>query len=267
MGEKTRRLHLLSNQRARMSACIQLSVMFHAWVFSGFSSNAQAQAIRSEKAQLMQALAYARRAGIDISAYQQTLKESPFEVGFENRPDLARAAHSLLEQMLDQVSRKLSNGDPDVVAANRDGILIVDSGDSKILSHALLVRRDGSVQYTIDNNVPGLRASGKQYRFGGKTGSLKISTAQAARLFELTGDGARLHSIAATALLPDREDGNYLIPQMVYVDYNDTTSPNLLCASNQQGKDLAECCQSIEAATQINKLAQVSKNQGASRSL
>ncbi|RTL41739.1 MAG: hypothetical protein EKK48_12520 [Candidatus Melainabacteria bacterium] len=257
MGEKIRRLPLLSNQRARMSACIQLSVMFHAWVFSGFSANAQAQAIRSEKAQLMQALAYARRAGIDISTYQKTLKEPPFEAGFENRPELARAAHSLLEQMLDQVSRQLSNGDPDVVAANRDGILIVDSGDSKVASHSLLVRRDGSVQYTIDNNVPGLRASGQQYRFGGKTGSIKISTAQAARLFELTGDGGKLYRIAATALLPDRDDGNFLIPQMVYVDYNDNTSPNLLCASNEHGKELAECCKSIQASTQINKLAQI----------
>src|SRR5882757_8943249 len=141
MVEKTSRLSLLSNPRARMSLCIQMSVMFHSWVFLGVSSNAQAQAIRGEKAELLQALAYARRAGIDVSAYHQTLKEPPFEAGFEGRTDLAKWVHSRLEQMLDQVNREISQGDPERVAANRDGILIVDSGDAQTLSHSLLVRR------------------------------------------------------------------------------------------------------------------------------
>jgi hypothetical protein len=260
MGEKSKRLPLLSNPRARMSVCIQVSVMFHSWVFSGFNSNAQAQAIRSEKAQLLQALAYARRAGVDVSAYQQTLKEPPFEAGFEARTDLARSVHSKLEQMLDQVNRQISQGDPDVVAANHQSILIVDSGDARTLSHSLLVKRDGTVNYTIDANAPAIGSyGGEQYHYGGSSGTLRIEREQAERLFALVGDGSKLHSIKATALLPDRDDGNYLVPQMIYVDYNDDTSPNLLCASAEQGKSMADCCKKIEAATKIIELAQIAR--------
>lgn len=260
MGEKSSRLPLLSNPRARMSVCIQMSVMFHSWVFSGFNSNAQAQAIASEKAQLLQALAYARRAGIDVSSYQQTLKEPPFEAGFEARTDLAKEVHSKLEQMLDQVNRQIAHGDPDVVAANHQGILIVDSGDSKTLSHSLLVKRDGTVDYTIDNNAPAIGTyGGEQYRYGGSAGTVKIPKIQAERLFTLVGDGGKLHTLKAAALLPDRDDGNYLVPQMVYVDYNDDTSPNLLCASTEQGESMADCCKHIEAATKIIQLAQIAR--------
>ncbi len=255
MGEKPSRVPILTSPRARMSACIQVSVMLHAWVFSSFGANAQAQAIRSEKAQLMQALAYARRAGIDVSTYQQTLKEPPFQSGFEGRRDLAKAAHSKLEQMLDQVNREISHGDPDLVGSNHDAILIVDSGDTKTLSYALLVRRDGSIDYTVDQNTPAIGSIGKQYRFGGRNGTTRISKLQAESLFQLIGDGSKLHNIPANNLFPNRDDGNLLIPQMVYVDYNDQTSPNLLCASSKQGDELAACCKSIEAATEIGKIA------------
>jgi len=173
--EKSSRLSLLSNSRARMSVCIQISIMFHSWVFLSVSSNAQAQVIRHEKAQLLQALAYARRAGIDVSTYHQTLKEPPFEAGFEGRTELAKSVHSKLEQMLDQVNRQISRGDPDRVAANRNGILIVDSGDSETLSHSLLVRPDGTVSYTVDKRSPPIGAPGGQYKYGGKTGTTKIS--------------------------------------------------------------------------------------------
>lgn len=254
--EKSSRLSLLSNSRARMSVCIQISIMFHSWVFLSVSSNAQAQVIRHEKAQLLQALAYARRAGIDVSAYHQTLKEPPFEAGFEGRTELAKSVHSKLEQMLDQVNRQISRGDPDRVAANRNGILIVDSGDSKTLSHSLLVRPDGTVSYTVDKHSPPIGAPGGQYKYGGKTGTTKISQAQVERLFELTSQG-NLHTLPATALLPNRDDGNYLVHQIIYVDFNDETSPNLLCASSEKGQQMVECCKNIEDSTNIVQLAHI----------
>ncbi len=256
MVEKSRRLSLLSHPRVRMSACIQMSIMFHSWVFLGVSSNAQAQVIRHEKAQLLQALAYARRAGIDVSAYHQTLKEPPFEAGFEGRTELAKSVHSKLEQMLDQVNRQISRGDPDKVAVNRNGILIVDSGDSKTLSHSLLVNRDGTVKYTVDKHSPSIGSPSGQYKYGGKTGTTKVSQAQVERLFELAS-ASNLHTLPATALLPDRDDGNYLVHQIIYVDFNDETSPNLLCASSKDGQQMVECCKNIEASTNIIELARI----------
>lgn len=239
-----------------MSVCIQMSVMFHSWVFLGVSSNAQAQAIRHEKAQLLQALAYARRAGIDVSAYHQTLKEPPFEAGFEGRTELAKSVHSKLDQMLDQVNREIAHGDPDKVAANRNGILIVDSGDAETLSHSLLVRPDGTVSYTIDNHSPPIGAPSGQFKYGGKIGTTKISQSAVEQLFELAS-ATNLQTIPATALLPDRDDGNYLVHQIIYVDYSDTTSPNLLCASSKRGSEMLDCCKKIEASTKINELAHI----------
>jgi len=232
--------------------------MFHSWVFLGVSSNAQAQAIRHEKAQLLQALAYARRAGIDVSAYHQTLKEPPFVAGFEGRTELAKAAHSKLEQMLDQVNREISNGDADRVAANRNGILIVDSGDVDTLSHSLLVRPDGTVEYTVDKHSAAIGSQSGEYRYGGQKGTTKIPHAQVERLHQLT-DSSKLHALPATALLPDRDDGNYLVHQILYVDFSDETSPNLLCASSKQGQQLVECCKAIEDSTKINQLAHITQ--------
>ena len=258
MVENSSRLSFLSTPRARMSVCIQMSVMFHSWVFMGFSANAQTQAIRHEKAELLQALAYARRAGIDVSAYHQTLKEPPFEAGFEARTDLAKWVHSRLEQMSDQVNREISQGDPDKVAANRDGILIVDSGDAQTMSHSLLVKRDGTVNYTVDKHATPIGSPSGQSRYGGKTGITRISHDQTAKLFELA-QGNDLHKIPATALLPDRDDGNYLVNQIIYVDYNDQTSPNLLCSSSKQGREMVDCCKNIEAMTKINELSYIAQ--------
>lgn len=242
------------SSRSRMSLCIQLSVIAHTWVFIGVSSNAQAQALRSEKAELFQALAYARRAGIDVAAYQQSLKEAPFLPGFETRSDLARAAHAKMAQMLDQVNREISQGDPDQVASRRDSVLIVNSGDNNIMSHSLFVSKNGTIEYSIDNHSPGIGISSQHSRTGGKTGILQISTAQASRLFDLATKHD-LQSLHATALLPDRDDGNYLVNQYIYLDFEDKTSPNLLCASSIPGQQLVACCKEIEQTLKMQELA------------
>jgi hypothetical protein len=257
MVEKSTRVSLLTNNRGRMSLCIQLSVTLHIWIFMSVTSNAQAQVIRHEKATLLQALAYARRAGIDVSAYQQTLKEAPFEPGYEGRMELSKAVHSKFEQMIDQVDREISGGDADKVAANLNNILLVDTGGTNELSHSLLVHPDGTVEYTVDHTAAAIGSGRNEYQRGGKTGATKISQQEAARLFALV-DSTKLQSIPASALIADRDDGNYLVQQIVYLDFADQTSPNLLCASSKEAKQLLDCCKKIELTTKINKIAQIS---------
>lgn len=256
--EKTSRQSLLTNNRARMSLCIQISVLVHSWIFLSVSSNAQAQAIRHEKSTLLQALAYARRAGVDVSAYQQTLKEPPFEPGFEGRMELAKAVHSKLEQMIDQVNREISRADADKVAASRDDVLIVDTGGANTLSHALFIHPDGTVDYTVDNVAASIGSGQRVGKHGGIIGVTKISRKHVEQLFKLV-NSLNIPSLPADALLPDREDGNYLVPQIVYVDFADQTSPNLLCASSKEAHQLADCCKEIETATKINELAHLSQ--------
>ncbi len=260
MMEKSGRQSLLTNNRARMSLCIQISVLIHSWIFLSVSSNAQAQAIRHEKSTLLQALAYARRAGVDVSAYQQTLKEPPFEPGFESRMEIAKAVHSKLGQMIDQVNREISRADADKVAASRDGVLIVDTGGANTLSHALLIHPDGKVDYTVDNIAAPIGSGRMLPKHGGSSGNTKIAKEQAEELFELMHK-LNIPSLPANAILPDREDGNYLVPQIVYVDFADQTSPNLLCATSKEGQQLVDCCRKIETATKINKLAYLSAKQ------
>ena len=243
-----------------MSLCIQISVLIHSWIFLSVSSNAQAQAIRHEKSTLLQALAYARRAGVDVSAYQQTLKEPPFEPGFESRMEIARAVHSKLGQMIDQVNREISRADADKVAASRDGVLIVDTGGANTLSHALLIHPDGRVNYTVDNVSSSIGSDQRVGKHGGMSGMTKISRKHVEHLFKFV-NALNIPSLPANALLPDREDGNYLVPQIVYVDFADQTSPNLLCASSQEGHQLVDCCKEIEAETKINELAHLPPKQ------
>lgn len=244
-------------KRTPFSICLHASVVIHSWIFIGCNSNAEAQAIRSERAEVLQALAYARRAGIDVSAYEQTLKEPPFEPGLETKPNKARLVQSRLAAMLAQINEEIAYGNPDLVAENKDGILIMDSGANNTQSHAMLVKPDGTVKYTIDKKAKAIDYGRKYVELAEESGQAKISPEIAAQLFELVKK-SKIQNFQADEALPDREDGNYFVNQTVYVDYGDASSQNLLCTSNPEGKKLLRFCRQISAQIQIDKLSKSS---------
>lgn len=242
----------IMKDRTVMTLCIQVSMFLHWWLFLSLNTYAHVKQLTTEKTALLKSMAYARRIGIDVSTYQSALKAPPFQPRFEHQLEFARLIHTQLNQMLKRLNKEIALGNYLKGAANNDAVLIVDSGDEDVISHALLVHPNGRVECQVDTGntiqpisghiIATVTSDGRWHKI------LTLPRSQAHALFGLLSDPNNLESLPADRNAPQQA-------QMLYVDYKGHSTPNLLCADTPDGQDLAACCKKIQAELKITEIA------------